>query len=350
MRTRTIVLLAVLAIAGVGFVARHADLFMQSPPERASIRAVGAQPDRQTGEFQRFLRPGSVELEAEYDLSDLRIPLDQVHTLLPRDAIPALTDPERQSPATAAWLDDKARLIVVKVGEEVLGVPLRVLDWHEIVNTTVGGEPIAATYCPLCDSATVFSRRLAIPAPDGGDPETVVLEFGVSGALYNSNVLMYDRRDRGLWSQLAMEAVSGPLAGRALDMLPVRLMSFGAFKQAYPGAEIVGNNTGHQRDYGRSPYESYFGHEGLMVPVKSIGEALPRKTLGVGVATDGKAWFVPGDAAANGYTLRTPSGPVRIVRSDAGLVVEEAPAGVRTAQTFYYSWSAFYPATEIIRP
>lgn len=303
----------------------------------------------QPEEFQRVRRQGSVDLEAEYDLSNLAIAMDEIHTLLPRDAIPALTDPKRQDSSDAKWLPNDARIILVRVNDEVLGVPLGVLDWHEIVNTTVGGEPIAATYCPLCDSATVFNRRVELPAEDEAEAESVVLEFGVSGALYNSNVLMYDRRNKGLWSQLGMHAISGPLAGTALDMLPVEIVSFAQFQETYPEAQLVSNETGHERSYGQSPYETYFARDGLMVPVKGVGDALPRKTLGVGVATDDRSWFVPEYLCREGYALSTPVGEIRLTADDAGVRVTSAPEGVRTAQTFYYSWSAFYPATTVVR-
>lgn len=329
-----------------------------------------AQPDG----FTRVQRPGSVDIEKDYNLAGLTIPVEQIHTLLPRDAIPALTDPKTEPADKADWLPDDARIVKIVVEGDVLGVPLRVLDWHEVVNTTVGGEPIAATYCPLCDSATVFSRRVTPLPPkaaegaaggrgagegggSGSKPSPaitpVVLEFGVSGALYNSNVLMYDKQDKGLWSQLGMHAVSGPLAGTALEMLPVEVVSFAAFKKAHPGAWIVGKDTGHERDYSRSPYESYFKNEGLMVPVAAVGDVLPRKTLGVGIAVGegdaAQAWFVPVDAIADGYSIATPEGKVVLSKSDAGVVVTQVSKGVRTAQTFYYSWSAFYPKTTVVK-
>lgn len=291
--------------------------------------------------FEAVNRGGSVDVDDEYDLSGLTIPREEIHTLLPRDAIPALTDPHRQSASEAEWLADDARIISVTVGDETLGVPLAVLDWHEVVNTTVGGQPIAATYCPLCDSATVFSRRV-------GDE---VLEFGVSGALYNSNVLMYDRTGNGLWSQLAMEAVSGPRAGTALDMLPVRLVPFARFRETRPDAEIVSDQTGHQRSYGGdSPYDWYFADDRLLVPVRGMGDALPRKTLGVGIEAAGDAWFVPADALDAGAEriINTQLGAVRVTKTDAGVRVVDAPDAARTAQTFYYSWSAFFPGTEVV--
>lgn len=299
-------------------------------------------------EFHQVRRKGSVEIEKEYDLSGLAIPRDQIHTLLPRDAIPALADPKTEPADRATWLPGDARIIEVKVGDDILGVPLRVLDWHEVVNATVGGQPIAATYCPLCDSATVFSRKVSVGGVD------TVLEFGVSGALYNSNVLMYDRKDKGLWSQLGMRAVSGPLTGTSLDMLPVQVTSFAAFKKSHPAAKIVSKETGHDRDYSRSPYESYFKNEGLMVPVANVGDALPRKTLGVGIAIgDARsawAWFIPVDAIGDARTIDTPVGKLLLSRSEAGVSVVQAPPGARTAQTFYYSWSAFYPQTKIVLP
>ncbi len=330
--------LLMIVLAGLGAVT----LLVQIPAEAQESAPAPRSAD--ADQFRQVQRPGSVNIEKEYDLSNLSIPKDQIHTLLPRDAIPALTDPKLEPVAEAKWLPDDARIIAVTVGDETIGVPLRVLDWHEIVNLTIGGEPVAVTYCPLCDSATVFSRRVK---QANGDP--AVLEFGVSGALFNSNVLMYDRRDKGLWSQLGMQAVSGPLAGTSLDMLPVRLVSAGAFRKAHAKASIVSRETGHQRDYGQSPYESYFAGEGLMVPVAKVGDALPRKTLGLGVAVGEQAWFVPADAIGQEFALPTPAGVVRVKRTEAGVAVAEAPAAARTAQTFYYSWSAFFPQTQVVR-
>ncbi len=331
-------------------------------PGSGSRPSGAAKATPQPDAFKRVQRPGSVDIEKVYNLAGLTIPKEQIHTLLPRDAIPALTDPKTEPADQAEWLPDDARVVEIVVGDDVLGVPLRVLDWHEVVNTTVGGEPIAATYCPLCDSATVFSRRVTPKAAEsaaadgsGSTPSSVVLEFGVSGALYNSNVLMYDKKDKGLWSQLGMHAVSGPLAGTALEMFPVEVVTFAAFKKAHPNAKIVSKDTGHERDYSRSPYESYFKDEKLMVPVAGVGDALPRKTLGVGIAVgEGdatKAWFVPVDSIPqDGHELTIPTGKVMIVKSDAGVAVTKAPPGVRTAQTFYYSWSAFYPKTTVVVP
>ena len=314
----------------------------QSGPDVASQE----EPD-----FKRVQRPGSVDIDTVYDLSNASIPTAEIHTLLPRDAIPALTDPKTQPAGEADWLPDRARVIVVTVGEgeavETLGVPLVILNWHEIVNTTVGGVPVAVTYCPLCDSATVFSRVLK-----GEDGTARTLEFGVSGALYNSNVLMYDRQGMGLWSQLAMEAVTGADAGAVLEMLPIRLMPFGAFRAEHPGARIVSSETGHERSYDweKRPYRDFFSHDRTLVPVRAIGDELPKKTLGVGIAHGGSSWFVPVDRLDAGpVTVETPAGSVVVQRTEAGVFVGDAPPGVRTVQAFYYAWSAFYPETAVLK-
>jgi uncharacterized protein DUF3179 len=303
-------------------------------------------------EFKQVSRPGSVVLADEYDTSDAQIPLNEVHTLLRRDAIPALMYPKTESVKKAGeWLDDGDRIIVVEGGVEggvgakgeVLGVPVRILMFHEVANVTVGGEPLAASYCPLCDSATVFSRKVQV-----GKEKFETLEFGISGALFNSNVLMYDREHKGLWSQIASKAVTGPMAGTMLVTKPLRIVRFDKFAAEHPKAKLVSRETGHNRPYEGDPYAGYFGSDQLMVPVKSMGDAMAKKTLGVGVSYEGDAWFVPVSAIGDGVTIETAAGPVRVVAGDAGINVLEAPEGVQTAQTYYYSWTAFYPRSEVI--
>lgn len=324
----------------------------QKKDSKAADKPAGAGPGEAAEDgpdavgFKLQRRPGSVDLKKEYDLSNPQIPVDEIHTLLPRDAIPALVDPKEEPASGASWLNDKARVIEVDVNGDAVAVPMAILNWHEVANLTVGGEPVAATYCPLCDSATVFSRRLKKK-----DGETVTLEFGVSGALYNSNVLMYDRTDKGLWSQVLMKAATGPNAGRSLKMMPIRVVSFGAFKAAHPDGRVVNRDTGYSRNYDpeNSPYDWYFKTDRTLVDVRGVGGAMAKKTLGVGIEADGKAWFVPQSRLESGpVTVKTPLGDVVVRRTDAGVSVDKAPEGVHTAQSFYFDWSAFYPHTEIL--
>ena len=302
--------------------------------------------------FETVQRSGAVDITKEYDLSGLTIPQEQIHMLVRKDGIPALTDPKLEQADEATWLEPHARIIEVIVGGEVLGVPLQILDRHEIVNTRLGGEPIAITYCPLCDSATVFSRRIQAPSDttgNGTEEKEMVLEFGVSGALYNSNVLLYDRTHLSLWSQLGMNAVSGPLVGTELSMLPVKMVTYDQFKKNHPQGDMVSRETGHRRNYEKAAYGDYFKSDRIIVPILGIGDALPRKTLGVGIVAGKEAYFITQEAiGAEGYVLETALGTVKLAKTDAGIVVQDKPADVRAAQSFYYSWSAFYPETRVV--
>ena len=336
---------AMLAVAIGGRLAVEATLADELEPPKEAID-VPEQPEPREDGFQRTRRPGAVQVAKVYDVANATIPLDEVHELLPRDAIPALTDPKLERVSEAEWLPTIERVIEVVVNGEAVAAPLMILNYHEIANMTIGGEPVAITYCPLCDSASVVSRRVE-PA-DGSAP--VTLAFGVSGALYNSNVLMYDQRDLGLWSQVAMEAVSGPLVGTKLKHYPVRVVSASDFKLRHPGGKVLSMDTGHTRVYAQSAYDHYLLSDRIIVDVHNMGDALPKKTLGLGIKSGDKTWFVSIDAiGADGRAIDTPAGRVEVSSSERAIQVDAAPAGVQTMQTFYYSWSAFHPDTEIIK-
>jgi hypothetical protein len=119
--------------------------------------------------------------------------------------------------------------------------------WHEIVNDTIGGEPVTVTYCPLCNSAIAYDRRL-------GDR---ILDFGTSGSLFNSAMVMYDRQTESLWSHFTAEAIAGILTGEELDRIPMAMVGWGEWRDANPDGLVLSRETGHSRDYGRNPYSGY---------------------------------------------------------------------------------------------
>ena len=294
--------------------------------------------------FNQVNRPGSVDIESEYDTSGATIPLDEVHTLLPRDAIPALTDPKLITIGEASYLSGDDRVMAVTVGGETVGVPIKILNFHEVANMTIGGEPVAATYCPLCDSATVISRRV-----ETDEGETEVLEFGVSGALYNSNVLMYDTTHKALWSQLAMNAVTGPYAGRELEHLPVRIVTLDALRDEHPGAMVLSNDTGHTRPYDRTRTNRTSPTTSMSWSMSRPTATLcPKRRSGSASRPAGSPTSSPERAITERFVIRTPEGDVVAVPSDAGVMVVRAPDGVRTVQSFYYAFSAFHPETEVV--
>ncbi|MEX0957563.1 MAG: DUF3179 domain-containing protein [Rhizobiaceae bacterium] len=165
----------------------------------------------------------------------------------PRDGIPSIDDPQFRPASTINDIDDREPVIQFPLEGEVRAYPLRVLTWHEIVNDVVDGNPVAVTYCPLCNAAIVFDRRL-----DGR-----VLEFGTTGKLRNSDLVMYDRQTESWWQQFSGEAIVGELTGESLRLLPSRIVSFAQFRAAHPEGDVLVPNDPSFRSYGRNPYVSY---------------------------------------------------------------------------------------------
>lgn len=211
-----------------------------------------------------------------FALSPCLVPCEEIVAAgLPRDGLPALVTPALMN-ATAVdslnaaqrgkYLVPDDRVIGLVLGGAARAYPLRVLNWHEVVNDTLGGLPIVVTYNPLCDSSAGFSREVA--------GET--LEFGVSGLLWNSNLLMYDRRTAGgaesLWSQLQARAVTGPAAeaGQTLTILPLAVVSWGIWRTWHPETTVLFPEPERRASYKRAPYVSYFGSDRLRFPVAPL--------------------------------------------------------------------------------
>ena len=163
------------------------------------------------------------------------------------DAIPAIDDPDFEQASLVDWLDDREAVLVLQHEGEPRAYPIQVLMWHEIVNDEVDGRPVAVTYCPLCNSGVAFDRTV-----DGR-----TLDFGTSGSLYLSALVMYDRQTESLWTHFDGRAVVGRLAGAELEMLPMSTVAWGDFRQAHPDAEVLSRETGYDRPYGRNAYRGY---------------------------------------------------------------------------------------------
>ena len=166
----------------------------------------------------------------------------------PRDGIPAIDEPGFISAAEAtAWLDDREPVVALEVNGVARAYPLQILIWHEIVNDEIGGVPVTVTFCPLCNAAVVFDRRL----------NGRVLTFGVSGLLRHSDLIMYDRQTESLWQQFTGEGVVGEMAGKTLTWLPASIIGFADFRQTYPDGQVLSRDTGYNRSYGQNPYAGY---------------------------------------------------------------------------------------------
>jgi len=276
-----------------------------------------------------------------FDTTGLTIPRDQIRSGgPPKDGIPSLTDPKTAAVAKAGFADGD-RMVVVTAGGVTRAYPIKVLNWHEAINDKLGETPIAVIYCPLCDSVSVVDRRV--------DGDT--LEFGISGLLYNSNVLLYDRKHDALWSQVGLEAVSGPHAGQSLQHLPWAITTFDDLKRQHPDATVVTTATGHRRDYDRNPYARYFADDRLMFPVAHRDRRLTLKQPVVGVRIGDRARAYPVNRIAEaegGLTNRLGDHKITLTADAEGNVaVTDAPAEAKTVHTFWFAWVAFHPKTEV---
>ncbi|MGH2725201.1 MAG: DUF3179 domain-containing protein [Actinomycetota bacterium] len=196
--------------------------------------------------------------------------------VLPADSIPSIDDPAFEPPEEAsAWLAGREPVVSLELEGEARAYPVQVMTWHEIVNDEVGGRPVAVTYCPLCNSAVAFDRRV-----DGR-----VLEFGTSGKLHQSALVMYDRQTDSLWTHFDGLAVQGPLADTRLELIPVQMLSFDQWRDAHGGGRVLSRNTGEARPYGQNPYQGYDGQEGPNAAFVSgrVDPRLPAMARVVGV-------------------------------------------------------------------
>jgi hypothetical protein len=276
-----------------------------------------------------------------FDLDPASVPVaDILKGGPPRDGIPALDGPQTIPAADAPWPDDEV-VIGLDLGGERRAYPFAILVWHELVNDSLGGQPLLVSYCPLCGTAIVFDRRV-----DG-----LTLNFGVSGLLYQSDLLMFDRESQSLWSQISAHAVTGPRNGERLRLVRSRIEPWGAWKKRHPDTTVLSPRTGHKRRYGESPYGAYAQDERVLFPVDVDDRYHPKMpTLGLRVS-DGTARAYPAEelVAAGGSSTETFAGrSVRVAYDpDEQVFRVEAPADVEVIEGFWFAWRAFHPATSV---
>ncbi|MEO5918092.1 MAG: DUF3179 domain-containing protein [Candidatus Limnocylindrales bacterium] len=199
-----------------------------------------------------------------------------------KDGIPSIDRPLFESiDAARSWLSDRSPVISLTIRSEARAYPLAILIWHEIVNDAVGGTPIVVTFCPLCNTGLAFERTV-----DG-----VIHDFGTTGNLRYSDLVMYDRQTESWWQQVTGTAIVGTLTGTQLRFLPAQIIALGDFATAYPDGRVLSRNTGQPRDYGRNPYAGYdsvddpFLFDGVLDGRLSPMERVV--TIGVGTAAVG---------------------------------------------------------------
>ena len=181
------------------------------------------------------------------DISQRIIELDELTRGQVKDGIPSIDDPQFISVNEVNFLGEREPVVSFQLGDEARAYPLQILMWHEIVNDVVDGRPVLITFCPLCNTAIAFDRTI------DGD----VYDFGVSGFLRNSDLVMYDRTTETWWQQVTGEAIVGELVGTTLEFLPSSIVSWADFRDEFPDGLVLSQDTGFARQYGNNPYVGY---------------------------------------------------------------------------------------------
>lgn len=321
----------------------------------------------------------------------------------PKDGIPAIDNPTFVSQDEAdAWLGELEPVVVFKHEAQARIYPFQILTWHEIVNDVVGGQPVAVTFCPLCNTAIVFEATV----------EGMPLDFGTTGRLRYSNLLMYDRQTESWWQQATGQAVIGQFTGQQLTTLPAPIISWDEARTAFPEAQVLSRDTGFRRNYGQNPYAGYddinsspFLFQGPITPeemppmarvttVTLNGEAVayPEEVLqevrvvddsvggvdvvvfwqeGLASALDSNAIAAGRDVGATAVYERALEGQtLTFSTTEEGAIIDEqtgsewnvlgqAVSGELAGQQlepvvkidhFWFSWAAFRPDTRIYQP
>jgi hypothetical protein len=196
--------------------------------------------------------PKNLEINWNTDTSKHIVPLQEFTALLNPDGIPPIDEPKfwDQQEAGRTYFEHEP-VVALEINGQAKAYPLSVLMYHEIVNDDVGNKKVSITYCPLCNTALVYDRRLKY------EGKTYLLDFGVSGMLRNSDLVMWDRQTESWWQQLTGQALVGSLAGAELNLVPSMLISLEEFFNSFPNGLILSAETGHFTEYGTNPYTGY---------------------------------------------------------------------------------------------
>ncbi len=280
-----------------------------------------------------------------FDLTDSLVPRSQIEAGgPPRDGIPAIDSPRFVPTSEVDFLGPEDRVLSLTAFGETRAYPVPILVWHEVVNDWIEDLPLVITYCPLCGSGMAFLAE-GVTGP---------LTFGVSGLLYNSDLVLYDRETESLWSQLLGQAIAGPLRGTRLRSVPLTHTTWDAWQEAHPGSLVLSTDTGYARDYGADPYADYARGSGLLASVGARSQRYHPKERVLGVTLGGvhKAYpFV--ELARTGANLI----PDRIAGTEILVRFDHAGQSARAfgvdgvqlpaVTAYWFAWYAFHPDTAV---
>ncbi len=282
-----------------------------------------------------------------FDLGNSEIAVEKIYRGGPdRDGIPSIDHPRFLSFAEVdGEIDADDPVLGVILNGVSRAYPVAILNWHEIVNDRIGNVSIAVTYCPLCGSGVVFQSENGMKQRS----------FGVSGLLYNSDMLLYDRETESLWSQLLGRAISGTQRGTVLQQIPVLHTDWRHWKALHPETMLLSRETGFSRDYDRDPYAGYTDQQGTYFPVEHLDRRYHPKERVLGVEIDGQFKGYPYSELSQGassFPDKVGGKSIRIhYDSASGTAWATAMDGtpLSTISSFWFAWMAFHPQSATYR-
>ena len=293
--------------------------------------------------------PGLAVTKHGFDLNDASVPAREIRSGgPPRDAIPALNAPKFVDANDVRFLNEDDRVIGIVINAQARAYPIKILNWHEIVNDKIDGQHFVVTFCPLCGTGMVFASNIQGKA----------LTFGVSGLLYNSDVLLFDRNTGSLWSQIKAEAISGDLRGARLEQLPALHTTWSDWLRRNPDTRVLSTETGYRRDYDQSPYRGYERTRRLYFQVANDApDDYHRKALVLGVELDGVYKAYPfKELAAGGRStfddlIKDQSVTIHWDQAaqSAYATTDAENKVLPTVVAYWFAWYAFHPETVVFR-
>ena len=301
-----------------------------------------------------FIAGGTAQAQRAYDVDILAetfgfdastrktIPLEKFLQGCPaRDCIPSIDSPKYVAANDARHIADDDLVITLAYEGEHFAFPTRILDHHEIVNGTFAGEPLAITWCPLCGSAVGIERTV-------GDTVTT---FGVSGVLYNSDLVLYDRSTETLWEQIEAKGVVGPMTDERLVLVPVSIARWSRWHSRHPDTLVLSTDTGFDKDYSVDRFAEYRESTRLFMPVSAEDDRVHAKTVVYGFTMDSGEFAITESALADdGGLVVDAAGKSAVVtlHEDGSVSMLRDGETLHPIRLFWFAWYTFHPETQLV--
>ena len=286
-----------------------------------------------------FLKPHQQQISAENQFSQLEVLETIADNIVsggpPKDGIPALTKPNAISREEAEdFLKDDDIVFGIAYNGFVRAYPQKIMYWHEIVNEDIDGQKVSITFCPLTGSVIGYFGH-----------------FGVSGGLYNSNLVMYDKETESLWPQMLGQAVTGSRKGEKLMTIPVAVTIWKKWKALHSETTVISPNTGYDRNYNRNPYPGYEDFLRLWFPVAAESNLFSSKKWIVGIEHNGDYLAIPKEAVHDEMNITLGDDELSVKKTSLNTIEVTAKGKrVHSFEVYWFAWYAYHPRTKVLSP